>query len=165
MFEITIVRPVFRKLIRRFREVAREAYKRALKDWRAETLPRHFQLGASRRYGYHKRSRRYQNEKRQQKHGAPALVWSGDARSRMIQSRKEPQSTRLGKVQTVTIKVPAPRHFFMTLKSRQYGKWPHTMAQEVGMIRKDEVDKMTGQITEDICQDFWKKIPTETVKC
>ncbi len=163
MFEITIVRPVFKKLLRRFRQAVRQAAKGALKDWRADTLPKHFKLGAARRYGYHKRSTIYQNRKRRMG-GMPALVFSGDARRAMIASRGEPQSTRLGKVQTVSIKLPASRHFFMRLKSRQHGKWPHTMAQEVGMIRKDEVDKATKQMTADICEDFWRKIPMETVK-
>lgn len=163
MFEITIVRPVLKELLRRFRQATREAAKRALKDWRADTLPRHFKLGAARRYGYHTRSTKYQNHKRRMG-GKPALVYSGDARRAMIANRAEPQSTRLGKVQTVRIKLPAPRHFFMRLKSKQYGKWPHTMAQEVGMVRKDEVGKMIGQMTSDICEDFWKKIPTETVR-
>lgn len=162
MLEITIVRPVFRKLLRRFRETIREAAKAALKDWRADTLPRHFKLGAARRYGYHKRSKKYQNHKRR-KGGMPALVYSGAARRRMVASRGEPQSTRLGKVQTVKIRLPAPRHFFMRLKSRQHGKWPHTMANEVGMMRKDEVEKATGQMTEDVCEKFWSKIPMETV--
>ena len=163
MFEITIVRPDFKKLLKRFRLAVREAAKRALKDWRADTLPKHFKLGAARRYGYHKRSTKYQNRKRR-RGGKPALVYSGAARRAMIASRGEPQSTRLGKVQTVKIRLPAPRHFFMRLKSKQHGKWPHTMAQEVGMIRKDEVDKMTDRMTEDICEDFWSKVPTETVR-
>ena len=94
----------------------------------------------------------------------PALVYSGDARRAMIASRAEPQSTRLGKVQTVTVKLPAPRHFFMRLKSKQHGKWPHTMAQEVGMIRKDEVDKAINQVSADVVEDFWSKVPTETVR-
>ena len=94
----------------------------------------------------------------------PALVFSGDARRAMIQSRNQPQSTGRGKIQTVSIKLPAPRHFFMRLKSKQYGRWPHTMAHEVGMIRQDEVDKMTEQMTENICEDFWSKVPTETVR-
>lgn len=163
MFEITIVRPVFRKMLKRFREATREAARRALKDWRADTLPRHFKLGAARRYGYHKRTTKYQNHKRRMG-GKPALVYSGDARRAMIAARGEPQSTRLGKVQTVKIRLPAPRHFFMWLKSRQHGKWPHTMAQEVGMLRQDEVDRMADRMRDDIVEDFWSKIETETVK-
>ncbi len=163
MLEFSTFRPVMKRLLKRFREAVRDAGKKALKDWRAKTLPRHFKLGAARRYGYHKRSSRYQNEKRK-KGGMPALVYSGDARRAMIASRNEPESTRLGKVQTMTVKLPAPRPFFMRLKSKQYGKWPHTMADEVGMIRQDEVDKMTGQMGEDICEDFWSKVPTETVR-
>lgn len=53
--------------------------KQALRDWHRQMLPRHFQPGAERRYGYKKRAQRYRRTKERQ--GLPPLVFSGRARS------------------------------------------------------------------------------------
>lgn len=59
--------------------VFRRGMKAMAKDWHRLFLPRHFQSGAKRRYGYQERKRKY--AQRKQRRGLPPLVFSGRARS------------------------------------------------------------------------------------
>ena len=67
---------------RRFREALDSQLKQVVLGWHANILPGHFQLGAARKYGYKKRSEKYQLRKRR-KGGLPALVFSGRARDKL----------------------------------------------------------------------------------
>ncbi len=62
----------YSRIVRRARV---DAHREGGLHWTREHLPRHFREGAAGRYGYRRRSRRYQRAKR--KRGLPPLVLSG----------------------------------------------------------------------------------------
>lgn len=163
MLKITVMRPAAKKLLKHFRTVCRMAYVRALKDWRAGTLPAHFKLGAAKRYGYFPRTKKYQARKRRNKHGAPALVYSGDSRRAMIASRRAPETpSRRTAKQRVVLKIPAERYFFYKFKRpKTGGQWPWRMADEVARIRPDEVKKLADGIEADITDGFFRGLERE----
>ena len=66
---------------KRILKAVTDCMKKALRLWHKKTLPRHFKLGAARRYRYERRSIKYQRYK-QKKH-LPALVYTGRARDRL----------------------------------------------------------------------------------
>lgn len=77
---LTITDPMEDK-IKRLPGVITRILKRIIKLWHTDTLPKHFKLGAARRYGYERRSIKYQRAK--QKRMLPALVWSGRTRDKL----------------------------------------------------------------------------------
>lgn len=118
--------------------IIKDALKRAAKAWRENVLPKHFETGASRKYGYMGRSTGYDRKKR--KMGSPpALVYTGRAMRKILADRREPTGTH----KQVTLRIPAYGFFNM-----QYRNWPqgHTMAQEVTAMNKEDL----GRIYKDV---------------
>lgn len=66
-----------RTLKRDVREAQRVGFAAAAERWHSNTLPRHFDSGASMRYGYAPRTPRYDRRKMRVKGHRQPLVWSG----------------------------------------------------------------------------------------
>lgn len=91
-----------------FNDFVKADLQQTARDWHRNTMPRHFQLGAARRYKYTPRSPGYQRKK--QKRGMlPALVWTGESEERLSRYFRVSGTKR-----RVTGSFDAPRYFWMT---------------------------------------------------
>jgi hypothetical protein len=116
------------------------------KRWRDEVMPRHFDTGASRRYGYMGRTDAYNRRKR--KNGSPpALVWSGRAERKMLSARREPTGT----AKKITLRIPSYGFF-----SKTYSGWPsgHTMGKEVTAMTKQELEQIYQNVQSRVTRDL-----------
>jgi len=70
-----------------WRAISKVAWERAGEVWHSEILPKHFQAGAEREYGYQRRSRRH-NERKQRKFGhRRPLEFTGDLKRHVTRVR------------------------------------------------------------------------------
>lgn len=77
-----------RTLVRDFKAAMAEAYKEAGLHWHQKMLPRHFDSGATMRYGYTPRTAGYIKRKRRVKGHATPLVWSGQLKQAALLSAR-----------------------------------------------------------------------------
>jgi len=134
--------------IKRLPGVITGILKRILKLWAKDTLPKHFQTGAARRYGYERRSIRYQRAK--QKKGLPALVWSGRARDKL---------TSLGHFKTTGAKASAKGKFTNVNSIRYFymQKAGHpNMAAETTRLSRDEEGRIKKTLQQSIVPELNK---------
>lgn len=69
-----------------FEKATREGFKKALQLWQRVFAPGHFEPSARGKYGYRRRTAKYEARKKREKgHNVP-LVWSGDSR-RTVKTR------------------------------------------------------------------------------
>lgn len=79
MFRITVsVDDARLKAMRRAPELAQQALAAGAEYWHSGILPRHFEIGASAKYGYAPRGSKYLKDRKKQ--GKPPLVYSGSMR-------------------------------------------------------------------------------------
>jgi len=78
--ELHITDPIGER-VKRLPRAVTEAAKQAVRQLHANVLPGHFKHGAARKYGYKRRTAKYQKRKR--KMGLPSLVFSGRAQKRL----------------------------------------------------------------------------------
>jgi len=107
----------------------------AAKTWHRQMLPRHFVLGAARRYNFKSRSAAYQKRKRR-RGGPPALVWMGDLKRDAISGAT---------VRTISDRVHAtmrvPWYAKMVKKNPKLPNIP----EELTTLRKEEAEEL-GEI-------------------
>ncbi len=111
--------------------------------WHEKYLPKHFDEGAASRYGYQKRSRKY-NEKKLRKLGhTRELVYSGETQRR-LESSIEARSTSRGGRGILR----GPKHLYAYRKDyRQPDK-----AAEVVRLSQDELDDLARYLTDLVAQ-------------
>ena len=139
---------------KRLPEAITNVAKRILRDWSKNTLPKHFRLGAARRYGYMTRSVKYQRAK--QKRGMlPALVWSGRARDKITSPGHFEIKGSKGSATGRIINVSSIRYFWMDLRKRKRNPGPN-MAAETTRLSKDEKIQIKETLRLDIMPELKK---------
>ena len=68
----------------KFYRVLTESVKTVVKNWHKQVLPKHFETGAARRYGYKARSQKYQRLKNRR--GLGPLVYSGRSKRQLTRA-------------------------------------------------------------------------------
>jgi hypothetical protein len=89
--------------LKAFRPAVKQALQDTLEMWWRRLLPKHFRAGAVGRYGYDKRTRKYQIRKAQKKGHQQPLVFTGDLK-RMVTRRAAFSGSRTRA--TVTLQGP-----------------------------------------------------------
>lgn len=108
-------------------EAMREVNREVLERHRDRNLPRHFQGGATSRYGYRQRTARYTQRKRRKYGHSIPLVYTGGTRDAIRQNTKITATRNGGR-----------------LKSR--GRFPmkEAMRSEIEIITRDERDELAA---------------------
>ena len=76
---------------RLFVQAVKAGMEKALLLWHVAFAPMHFKAGAAARYGYQKRSEKYEKRKERVKHHRQPLVWSGTLRDSIVKGRPTPK--------------------------------------------------------------------------
>jgi hypothetical protein len=114
---------------------ARGALVQTAEAWRDGTMPRHFDRGAASKYGYEKRTTKYQNYKNRR--GIGPLQYTGKARRMILNDKREPT----GAATKITLRIKVPASFY-----RRYKGWSKVMADELTTILPAEVRQIGQQV-------------------
>lgn len=104
--------------------------------WHSKLRPKHFKTAASDEYGYRKRSRYYEYDKRRKRHHNRPMVWSGES-----ERRTETNYKITGTSKRVRVKMNAPA-LNLTRKSVRDGGTGKTMYEELTSVSQRDMDSM-----------------------
>ena len=143
-------------MIRGLAKIFLEAMQEAGLRWHRDTLPKHFEPGASTRYQYESRTRAYRRRKQRLKgHGRP-LEWSGTLKravTRMAQVT--------GSKQTVRVKMDTGAAWYATARIRKH-KMPD-IPGELTKVTRDEERRM-ARLMERVVADGLNRIKTRETR-
>lgn len=131
MLKITLTKKGLYGGMKNIRRHAKDAMIETAERWRDETLPKHFDAGAAQKYGYNKRSEKYQKFKNRR--GIGPLQYKGRAKRIILADKRQPR----GSQSKITLRIRVPNSF-----RRKYKGWRTTMADELTTIMPAEVRAM-----------------------
>lgn len=138
--------------LRELRQAVKSGLKRLVEQWHQRALPEHFEPIARRRYGYQRRTQRYQKRKLRVKHHDNPLVWSGTLRDTATRRAAVTGSSKQARVR---IRVP----YYVRARSRS-GCGPNLEAELTATTRK-EVKGMARDLHRYVTRAL-NKMPTRT---
>lgn len=128
-----------------FNECVREALTETALDWKAGTLPRHFEPGAVNRYGYTKRSKSYMLRKaRVMRHQKP-MVWTGRMSQELLNQAGVIRHQASGGSRRVSLTMWSRAMNFWAGRNRQghtHRDRKHDFAAELTATTPDELEAM-----------------------
>lgn len=137
---VTYTPKVGKRLMARVQKSALHAM---AKHWHANIRPKHFKMAASEEYGYRKRSRYYEYDKRRKTHRNRPLVWSGES------ERKSETDYRItGTSKRVRLRMNVPT-LNLTRRSVR-GDSGKTMREELTAVSQRDLDSMLKLFAKEI---------------
>jgi hypothetical protein len=141
--------------VEQFGDILNEGIKTWFHYWFDIIAPKHFQLGAARKYDYAPRTEKYQQRKRA-KGGLPALVWSGRARDRLLRHgffkvETKEKGKYKGFVVGSFITGSEIRYFWYQPTKK---KFQPNMARELTTISKEEKQQLTAFIQKRLIEEL-----------
>lgn len=97
-----------RGMAKQFRSMVKEEMEKLIEEWHSDTLPKHFEKGAGRRYKYSPRSVKYLRYKQKKRPMAGPLEFSGKSRRRLERSIRITATKK-----RASGAMQAPRYFWM----------------------------------------------------
>jgi len=119
-----------------------DAMTEVAETWHRKMLPDHFKMTATARYGYRRRTTKYQKRKRRKWHRSNPLVWSGDLR----------EGVRLHRIRV--FKRTGNVHIIMP-KARAANLIPPSWDYHIG----DEIDRYTTSEESILAEVLAKRLP------
>jgi len=119
---------------KQFEKVLRKALKTAGEFWRDQLLKGHFTPSGAIKYGYQKRTPKYQSRKQRQKGHRVPLVWSGETR-RMALRQSKPRRTIKG----IKVRIPTPDY----LRYKPKG-WVDPLKDELVRVTQNEANNLAN---------------------
>ena len=133
-----------------------------LRWWQENILPGHFKTSAARKYGYQRRTSKYQKRKRK-KGSPPALVFSGKARDRLTRPSFF-QAKRIGKAAKGKFLIGSDlRYFYMQARSKKGRLHPNKPAELTSFISREE-QEMVDAIRDGVIRELEKPTPAKVLK-
>jgi len=145
---------------KRLSSIVTKILKKIAWNWHKDTLPKHFKLGAARRYKYKPRStyrpvlrggklgESYQGKKRRK--GLPALVWSGKARDRLTSPCRYKVTGSKKSAKGKFVAVDSIKYFWMTPAGHP------NKAAEATRVHKDEEKQIGEYLQENVVEELKK---------
>lgn len=115
----------------------------AAKQWQREFAERHFEPFAAAKYGYRRRTEKYNARKRRRFGHEMPLVWTGTTHEWVTTRFQEPTVRRSGESIRARLQIKAPTYFYAFHGKHQYDK-----VEELLRTTPDEYRRMQGTIEE-----------------